>query len=160
MRKGCIAIIAILFFLPVFSQTHEIVKHNGEKIGVNYNKLQQDVISFYFPSSLEENKISKYAVHSVVDTKTGISQTVSSKIDIKDKKDFQDVVFLKESQVIGLTKGESITVFLGRIKGISEHDLTAMKKRRLQEKAAQKRSPFIVVFSESYDEIKAVLYHY
>ncbi|MEY4964326.1 MAG: hypothetical protein RLZZ323_1645 [Bacteroidota bacterium] len=36
MRKGCITIIAILFFLPLFSQTHEIVKHNGERIGVNY----------------------------------------------------------------------------------------------------------------------------
>ncbi|WGK94958.1 MULTISPECIES: hypothetical protein [Flavobacterium] len=160
MRKGCITIITILFFLPLFSQTHEIVKHNGERIGVNYNKLQQDVISFYFPNSLEENKISKYAVNSVIDTKTGVSQIVSSKIDIKDKKDFRDVVFLKESQVMGLTKGETITVFLGRIKGLSEHDLTAMKKRRLQEKAAQKSSPFVVILSESYDEIKAVLYRY
>jgi hypothetical protein len=60
---------------------------------------------------LEENKISKYAVNSVIDTKTGVSQTVSSKIDVKYKKDFRDVVFLKESQVMGLTKGEIITVF-------------------------------------------------
>jgi hypothetical protein len=50
-------------------------------------------------------------VNSVIDTKTGVSQTVSSKIDVKYKKDFRDVVFLKESQVMGLTKGEIITVF-------------------------------------------------
>ncbi|MEY4964325.1 MAG: hypothetical protein RLZZ323_1644 [Bacteroidota bacterium] len=46
------------------------------------------------------------------------------------------------------------------MKGVSEHDLTAMKKRRLQEKAAQKNSPFVVILSESFDEIKGVLYHY
>ncbi len=158
--KKIYVFIAILCMVPALAQTHELVNHKGEKIEVNYSKLEQNVLSFYYPGSLEENKISKYAVQTLIDKKTGATQTVSSKIDIKDNNDFRSVVFLEESETKGLTKGETIQVFFGRNKGFSNYDLIAMKKRRLQEKAAQKGSPFVVIVSESYDDTKAVLYHY
>ena len=99
-------------------------------------------------------------MHSITNKVTGSTQIISSKIDVKDKNGFREIVFLKESETAGLKKGEAISVFFGRTKGFSDYDLVTMKKRRLQEKAAQKGSPFLVITSESYDETKAVLYYY
>ncbi len=153
-------VLAVLFAVSMSAQTHELVKHNGEKTGINYNKIEYNLVCFSTPNSSEENKISKYAVHSITNKATGSTQIISSKIDIKDKNRFRDIVFLKESETAGLKKGEAISVFFGRTKGFSDYDLVTMKKRRLQEKAVQKGSPFLVITSESYDETKAVLYYY
>jgi hypothetical protein len=91
---------------------------------------------------------------------SGNTQSISPKIDIKNKNSFREVVFLKEFETIGLKKGEDISVFMGRNKGFSHHDLVQTKNRRLQEKAAQKGSSFVVITSELYDETKATLYYY
>ncbi len=159
MRKVYV-VLTILFAVSMSAQTHELLKHNGEKIEINYNKTVNNLVYFSTPTSFEENKISKYAVKSITDKATGSIQIISSKIDVVNKEKFREVVFLKESETKGLTKGETIQVFFGRNKGFSNYDLIAMKKRRLQEKAAQKGSPFVVIVSESYDDTKAVLYHY
>lgn len=159
MRKVYV-VLTVLFAVSMPAQTHELLRHNGEKMEINYNKTVNNLVYFSTPTSFEENKISKYAVKSITDKATGSIQIISSKIDVDDKEKFREVVFLKESETMGLKKGEFITVFFGRTKGFSEFDLMAMKKRRLQEKAVQKNSPFIVIISESYDETKAVLYYY
>lgn len=159
MRKVYV-VLTVLFAVSMPAQTHDLLKHNGEKTEINYNKTANNLVYFSIPNSFEENTVSKYAVQSLTDKSTGKIQMISSKIDIKDKNQFRNVVFLKESETKGLKKGEAITVFFGRTKGFSDYDLGEMKKRRLQEKAVQKNSPFIVIISESYDETKAVLYHY
>jgi hypothetical protein len=159
MRKVYV-VLTVFFTVSISAQTHELLKHNGEKTDVNYNKLEENLIYFSNPNSLEENKICKYAVQSLIDKTTGKSQIISSTINVKDKNQIKNIVFLKESETMGLKKGDAISVFFGRTKGYSYYDLVAMKKRRLQEKAAQKGSPFIVITSESYEETKAVLYYY
>nr|WP_314866738.1 hypothetical protein [uncultured Flavobacterium sp.] len=159
MKKVGVVLTA-LFTVSMSAQTHELVKHNGEKKGINYSKTEHNLVCFSNTNSLEESKISKYAVQSIIDKVTGSIQIISSKIDVKDKDGFRDVLFLKESETMGLRKGETISVFFGRTKGFSDYDLVTMKKRRLQEKAAQKGSPFLVITSELYDETKAVLYYY
>lgn len=153
-------ILTVFLTVSISAQTHELLKHNGEKIQINYNKTERNLVYFSIPNSLEENSVSQYAVQLLTDKTTGKSQIISSKIDIKDQNAFREVVFLKEFEIIGLKKGEAISVFLGRTKGYSHYDLVSMKKRRLQEKAAKKGSPFVVITSESYDETKAVLYYY
>jgi hypothetical protein len=159
MRKACI-ILTVLFTVSVTAQTHELLKHNGEKLEINYIKTDQNLLHFSTPQDPQEHTISKFAVASVRNKSNGDIQTISSKAAMQDKKSFQNVVILKENETIGLQKGEAISCFFGINKGMAHYDLMEMKKRRLKEKASKKGSPFIVITSESNDETKALLYNY
>ena len=159
MRKACF-ILTVLFTVSVTAQTHELLKHNGEKLEINYIKTDQNLLHFSTSENSEEHTISKFAVASVRNKSNGAIQTISSKAAMEDKKAYKNVVFLKENETIGLQKGEAISCFVGVTKGMSHYDLMEMKKRRLTKKASKKGSPFIVITSESTDETKALLYNY
>jgi hypothetical protein len=154
MRKVFV-ILALFMAVSITAQTHEILKHNGEKVLINYIKTDTNLIYFSNPNSSEEGKISTYAVQSLKDQSSGLIQVISSKVDIDN-----GFVFLKNNEIAGLRKVASISVFLGRPKGMSFNDLSFLKKRRLQEKATQKEALFVVITSETFDTIKADLYSY
>jgi hypothetical protein len=154
MRKVFV-ILAVLMAVSITAQTHEMVKHNGEKVLINYIKTDHNLICFSFPNASEEVKISSYAVQTLKEQSTGSIQVISSKMD-----NLKDVVFLKKNEVIGLKKVAHISVFLGRPKGIAFNDLIALKKKRLREKANQKGAAFVVITSETFDTIQADLYSY
>jgi hypothetical protein len=154
MRKVFV-ILAVFTAVSITAQTHEILKHNGEKVLINYIKKDTNLIYFSNPNSSEEGKISTYAVQSLKEQSSGIIQVISSKVDIDN-----GFVFLKNNEIAGLRKVASISVFLGRPKGMSFNDLSFLKKRRLQEKATQKEALFVVITSETFDTIKADLYSY
>jgi len=154
MRK-IFVILAVFIAVSITAQTHEIVKHNGEKVLINYIKTDTNLIYFSNPNSWEEGRISTYAVQSLKEQSSGIIQVISSKVDIDN-----GFVFLKNNEIAGLRKVASISVFLGRPKGMSFNDLSFLKKRRLQEKATQKEALFVVITSETFDTIKADLYSY
>jgi hypothetical protein len=154
MRK-IFVILAVFIAVSITAQTHEILKHNGEKVLINYIKTDTNLIYFSNPNSSEEGKISTYAVQSLKDQSSGLIQVISSKVDIN-----KGFVFLKNNEIAGLRKVASISVFLGRPKGMSFNDLSFLKKRRLQEKATQKEALFVVITSETFDTIKADLYSY
>lgn len=159
MNKAGIFLVFIMSFM-MSAQTHELIKHNGETLSVNYIKLENNWVYFSKPNNSEVEKISKHAVASIINKSNGESILVSNKIMITDKNSFNQVVFIDESQTNGLTKGAYISSFYGVTKGQSEYDLNKMKKRRLQEKAASFKSPFVVILSEKPDETKAILYNY
>lgn len=154
MRKVFV-ILALFMAVSITAQTHEIVKHNGEKVLINYIKTDTNLIYFSNPNSSEEGRISTYAVQSLKEQSSGIIQVISSKVDIDN-----GFVFLKNNEIAGLRKVASVSVFLGRPKGMSFNDLSFLKKRRLQEKANQKEALFVVITSETFDTIKADLYSY
>jgi hypothetical protein len=154
MRKVFV-ILALFMAVSITAQTHEILKHNGEKVLINYIKTDTNLIYFSNPNSSEEGKISTYAVQSLKDQSSGLIQVISSKVDIDN-----GFVFLKNNEIAGLRKVASVSVFLGRPKGMSFNDLSFLKKRRLQEKANQKEALFVVITSETFDTIKADLYSY
>jgi hypothetical protein len=154
MRKVFV-ILALFIAVSITAQTHEILKHNGEKVLINYIKTDTNLIYFSNPNSSEEGRISAYAVQSLKEQSSGIIQVISSKVDIDN-----GFVFLKNNEIAGLRKVASISVFLGRPKGMSFNDLSFLKKRRLQEKATQKEALFVVITSETFDTIKADLYSY
>jgi hypothetical protein len=154
MRKVFV-ILALFMAVSITAQTHEILKHNGEKVLINYIKTDTNLIYFSNPNSSEEGKISTYAVQSLKEQSSGIIQVISSKVDIDN-----GFVFLKNNEIAGLRKVASVSVFLGRPKGMSFNDLSFLKKRRLQEKANQKEALFVVITSETFDTIKADLYSY
>jgi hypothetical protein len=154
MRKVFV-ILALFMAVSITAQTHEILKHNGEKVLINYIKTDTNLIYFSNPNSSEEGRISTYAVQSLKEQSSGIIQVISSKVDIDN-----GFVFLKNNEIAGLRKVASVSVFLGRPKGMSFNDLSFLKKRRLQEKATQKEALFVVITSETFDTIKADLYSY
>ena len=154
MRKVFV-ILAVLMAVSITAQTHEILKHNGEKVLINYIKTDTNLIYFSNPNSSEEGKISTYAVQSLTEKSTGKIQDVSSKL-----KTNKEVIFLKNNEIDGLQKVAHISVFLGRPKGMSFNDLSVFKKKRLQEKAIQKGAVFIVITSETFDTTQADLYSY
>jgi hypothetical protein len=154
MRKVFV-ILAVLMAVSITAQTHEIVKHNGEKVLINYIKTDSNLIYFSNPNSSEEAKISTYAVQSLKEQSSEFIQVISSKVDIN-----KGFVFLKNNEIAGLKKVATISVFLGRPKGMSFNDLSVLKKRRLQEKATQKQALFVVITSETFDTVQAELYSY
>ena len=154
MRKVFV-ILAVLMAVSITAQTHEILKHNGEKVLINYIKTDTTLIYFSNPNSSEEGKISTYAVQSLTEKSTGKIQDVSSKLNTN-----KEVIFLKNNEIDGLQKVAHISVFLGRPKGMSFNDLSVLKKKRLQEKAIQKGAVFIVITSETFDTTQADLYSY
>lgn len=154
MRKVFV-ILAVLMAVSITAQTHEILKHNGERVLINYIKTDTNLIYFSNPNSSEEGKISTYAVQSLTEKSTGKIQDVSSKLEVN-----KEVIFLKNNEIDGLQKVAHISVFLGRPKGMSFNDLSVLKKKRLQEKAIQKGAVFIVITSETFDTTQADLYSY
>ena len=154
MRKVFV-ILAVLMAVSITAQTHEILKHNGEKVLINYIKTDTNLIYFSNPNSSEEVKISTYVVQSLTEKSTGKIQVVSSKLETN-----KEVIFLKNNEIDGLQKVAHISVFLGRPKGMSFNDLSVFKKKRLQEKAIQKGAVFIVITSETFDTTQADLYSY
>lgn len=154
MRKVFV-ILAVLMAVSITAQTHEILKHNGEKLWINFIKKDINLIYFSNPNSSEEGKISSYAVQSLTEQSTGKTQVISSKVETN-----KEVIFLKNNEIDGLKKVANISIFLGRPKGMSFNDLSVLKKTRLQENAVQKGAIFIVITSETFDTTHADLYSY
>jgi hypothetical protein len=158
--KNTLIAITLLLTTPLFAQTHEIIKHNGEKLEINYLKIENNFVYYSLPSSMEEKKISKYAVAQLSEKSKNNSQIISEKKYLKEKSDYTKVIVLKESETAGLTKSGDLTGFLGKIKGQSKLTLLEMGEKRLKENATQKGSPFIVIVSNKTDALKAIAYTY
>ena len=60
--KNLLTLLAILLTAQLFAQTHEIIKHDGEKLNVNFIKIESNLVYYTLPNSMEEQKISRYAV--------------------------------------------------------------------------------------------------
>ena len=158
--KNLLTAIAVLLSAQLFAQTHEIVKHNGEKLEVNFIKTEGNLVYFSLPNSAEEKKISRYAVAQLNEKSKNNSQIISKKIDLIDKSDYNKVIVLKESETIGLKKSTDLTGFLGKIKGETRWSMAEMGEKRLKQNAAKKGNQFIVITSNKTDNLKAVAYTY
>lgn len=158
--KNILAVIAVLFTAQLFAQTHEIIKHNGEKLGVNYIKMENNIIYYALPNSMEEQKISRYAVAQLNEKAKNNSKMVSEKINLAEKLDPKKVIVLKESETIGLTKSECLKGYCPLAKGETRWSLAELGERQLKQIAAKKGYQFIVITSNQRDDLKATAYTY
>lgn len=158
--KNLLTAIAVFFTAQFFAQTHEIVKHNGEKMEVNFIKIEKNLVYYALPNSMEEHKISRYAVAQLNEKSKNNSQIISKKIDLIDKSDYNKVIVLKESETIGLKKSNDLSGFLGKIKGETRWSMAEMGEIRLKQNAAKKGDQFIVITSNKTDNLKAIAYTY
>lgn len=158
--KNLLTAIAVLLTTQLFAQTHEIIKHNGEKIEINFIKTEGNLVFYSLPNSAEEKKISRYAVAQLNEKSKNNSQILSKKIDVINQSDYNKVIVLKESETIGLQKSNVLTGFLGKIKGETRWSMPEMGEKRLKQNAAKKGYPFIVITSNKTDNLKAIGYTY
>jgi len=158
--KNVITAIAVFFTAQLFAQTHEIIKHNGEKIEVNFIKMENNLVYYALPNSMEEHKISRYAVAQLNEKAKSNSTIVSEKINFTVKPDYKKVIVIKESEAIGLKKSEDLRGYPGVAKGETRWSLTQMGENQLKRNAAQKGCQFIVITSNTRDNLKAIAYTY
>ena len=158
--KNLLTAIAVLLTAQLFAQTHEIIKHNGEKLDANFIKIETNLVYYTLPNSMEEHKISRYAVAQLNEKSKMDSRIISKKIDLTDKSDYNKVIVLKESETVGLKKSNDLTAFLGKIKGETRWSLAEMGEMRLKQNAAKKGNQFIVITSNKTDNLKAIAYTY
>jgi SHS2 domain-containing protein len=158
--KNIFILFAIIFAGTVAAQTHEITKHDGTKMGVNYIKTENNLIFYSTTLSSEQNKISKFAVARLKEKSKKEVKDVSEKIKIAGKVDYNKVVILSPSQTDGLQEFGIIESFLGQTKGDTNQAFLDQAEKRLKINAATKGAQFIVIVSAKPNELKAITYTY
>ena len=143
----------------IFAQTHEIVKHNGQKIDVNFIKHENNLLYYSSKGSFEELKISKYAVAFLNNKETDKSELITSKITINSKNDICNVIFLSSEHLIGLEKQTSFTVFHAVNKGGTSFFENENTNRKIKYKVADLGFPFVFV-NKKNGKYEAVAYNY
>jgi hypothetical protein len=158
--KNLFIAFAFLCTTSLLAQTHQIVKHNGETIDVNFIKKENNIVYYSLPQSTEEKTISQYAVSQLNEKSKSTSTILSEKIQLNGKSDYKKVVVLKKHQTEGLKETGIITSFYSGIKGESPVSFSDSGEKRLKQNAALKGSPFIVILSNNPKDLKAALYTY
>ena len=151
--------VALLFANVAISQTHQITKHNGEQLDVNFIKSENGFVYYSLNGSSEEIKISKHAVSSITNKQTKQTQKVSDKIVVDSKDDYKMVTVLPQEKTIGLKQTGTFTGVSTKTKGeppIANQKQTAM---RIKSKSASNGSPFVSI-TEKDGKYEATTYVY
>ena len=157
--KNLFFTLAILFANIAISQTHQITKHNGELLDVNFIKNENGLIYYSFNGSAEEHKISKYAVSQITNKQTNQTQKISDKVIVDSKSDYSMVTVLPQEKTIGLKQAANFTGVSTKTKGeppMANKNHTAM---RIKTKSASNGYPFVSII-EKDGKYEAVAYVY
>ncbi|WP_264535657.1 hypothetical protein [Flavobacterium sp. N1736] len=151
--------LSILFANISISQTHQITKHNGEQLDVNFIKAENDLVYYSLNGSSEEHKISKYAVSQITNKQTNQTQKISNKVIIDSKSDYKMVTVLPQEKTIGLKQAAAFSGVSTKTKGeppIANKNHTAM---RIKTQSASSGYPFVSII-EKDSKYQAVAYMY
>lgn len=152
--------LSILFANIAISQTHQITKHNGEQLDVNFIKLENDLVYYTLNGSAEEHKISKYAVSKITNKQSNQTQKVSDKVIVDSKSDYKFVTVLSQEKTIGLKQAANFSGVSTKTKGeppIANQNHTAM---RIKTESASKGYPFVSIVQKADGKYEAVAYAY
>ena len=158
--KNLFFTLAILFANIAISQTHQITKHNGEQLDVNFIKNENGLIYYSLNGSSEEVKISKYAVSQIINKQTKQTQKISDRIVVDSKDDYKMVTVLPQEKTIGLKQAANFSGVSTRTKGeppIANQNQTAM---RIKSKSASGGYPFVSIIEKENGKYEAVTYVY
>jgi hypothetical protein len=158
--RNIFTILALSLTVSVMAQTHEITKHNGETMKVNFIKIENNLVYYTNIESNEEKKVSQFAISQLHEKSKNEIKTISEKIMPSGKADYTKVIVLNASQTEGLRESGTLTSFLGRTKGETNQSFKDGAARRLKQNAADKGYPFIVILSTKSKDLKAVMYTY
>ena len=157
--KNVFFTLAILFANIAISQTHQISKHNGEELDVNFIKHENDLIHYSLNGSFEEHKITKYAISKITNKQTNQMQKISDKVIVDSKSDYKMVTVLPQEKTIGLKQAANFTGISTKTKGeppMSNQNHTVM---RIKTQSASEGYPFVSIV-ENDGKYEAVAYVY
>jgi 5S rRNA maturation endonuclease (ribonuclease M5) len=143
-----ILFLSISLFLGcnAFSQTHQLVQHDGSIQDVNFIKQEQNLVIY---SAI------------VKDLKSSETQNISTKNQINSKEDYLKVVILNDKdEAAGLKVAEEFKGQLNKAKGISVWEQLENTKRALKYRAAEKGYPFVAITKKSNGNYEATAYTY
>jgi len=137
-----------------FGQNNDkMKKHSGETIEVKIVKVGEATINFKYPGEDAEQTIGKFAVASITYGSSGRVESISDKVVISGRDDWEKVQIVTDpNEVLGLKKGDEIK---GKTAGLLSYNTagSADKKatRRIKEEAAEAGAPFILMTSDKSD---------
>ena len=158
--KVVIFTLSILFANIVISQTHQITKHNGEELDVNFIKHENDLLHYSLPGSFEEQKISKHAVSYLTDKQNNQSEKVTDKIIVDSKSDYNLVKVLQKHQTLGLKEATTFSGDSSKTKGESKIALQKHTANRIRIQSASNGYPFVSIVENDNGKYEAVAYVY
>ena len=158
--KNLFIALTILFTSSLFAQTHEIIKHDGERIDINFIKIENNLVYYTLVQSTEEKTISQYAVAQLNEKLKNDSKIISEKIQLNGISDYKKVVILKKHQTIGLKESGVITSFYGGTKGETPLSFSDNGEKRLKQNAALQGAQFVVILANKPKDLKAAIYTY
>lgn len=159
MRKF-ITILLAAFSFPIFAQTHILVKHNGDKIPVNYIKTNNNLIYYTTGENQMEHTIATFAVAELINKSTNSATKVTDKISINGEQDYKKVVLIGEEQIKGLTPTAIKLKLANRVKGQSPLAVKDQNVLILKKKAAKEGIPFVSLIQNSRADSSAKMYTY
>ena len=153
MKKLPLLFVMAFGTLVSLAQNDKMKKHSGETLEVKVLRVNETTINFKYPGEDAEQTIGKFAVASVTYGSSGRVESVSEKMVVSGKDDWENVVILTDaSEVIGLKKGEEIR---GKTSGYFSYNTagSADKKatRKIKEEAAELMAPFILLTADKSD---------
>jgi hypothetical protein len=152
--------LSILFTNVAISQTHQITKHNGEELDVNFIKHENDLLHYSVSGSFEEHKISQHAVSHLTNKQTNQTQKISDKIIVDSKSDYKLVKVLPQEKTIGLKQIANFSGVSTKTKGeppIANQNHTAM---RIKTQSASNGYPFVSIVDKGDGKYEAIAYVY
>lgn len=152
--------IALLFANIAISQTHQITKHSGEQLDVNFIKNEKDLIYYSLNGSAEEIKISKYAVSEVTNKLTNQTQKISDKVVVDSKSDYKLVQVLPQEKTIGLKKAANFTGVSVKTKGEQPSAQQKQTAMLVKTKSALNGCPFVSIVEKDNGKYEAIAYRY
>lgn len=155
-----ITLLFLTISAPFFAQSHTLVKHNGEKLNVNYIKTDNNLIYFNSGKDQVEQTISTFAVAELINTSTNATTKVSDKIVVNGEQDYNKVIVIAPNATTGLSSASNGSKFVNRVKGqtplaVQQQNITALKR-----KAAKEGIPFVSLAQNNRAESSATMYTY
>ncbi|GIZ08053.1 hypothetical protein [Flavobacterium sp. UMI-01] len=153
-------VLGIFLSMAMHAQTHQIEKHNGQKIDVNFIKFQNNLLLYSPVGSTVEYKISKYAVAYLHDKKTSHSEMITPKVMLNSKKDFEKVTVIEPEHSIGLDSKKELVVYEGINKGGTNFFINEQSIRKIKYKVAEMGFPFVVIVDKNNGKFRVIAYNY
>ena len=155
-----ITLLFLAISAPFFAQSHTLVKHNGEKLNVNYIKTDNNLVYFNSGKDQVEQTISTFAVAELINTSTNETTKVSDKIVVNGEQDYNKVIVIAPNATTGLSSTTNGSKFVNRVKGqtplaVQQQNIIALKR-----KAAKEGIPFGSLAQNNRAESSATMYTY
>jgi hypothetical protein len=159
--KVILLFLSLIFCCCIYSQSHQLLQHNGTTLDVNYIKQEGHLVYYSNFDSQEHQSISIHVVAEVKSLTSSKKQVITQKTEVRSKDDYLKVIVLEdEKQTVGLKKVQLFNGQLNKAKGISVWEQYEITKRAVKYRTAGKGFPFVIITRSTNGSYEATAYDY